>query len=380
MARARKGHKYVSGLLTFSLILLLFLLATFVGAIFSYTYVKHARENFNNPKPIYIPTDKQMIIDIPRGSGTDSIAKALEKNGLIKYPQLFKILSKINGFDGHYQSGSHIVSKDLSYDELMIVLKSDPELVRLMFPEGLNSLQIYDMLANSQLTHGKEIMAYVESRDSVFDYSFLEAAGVHEGQETRDIYLDRPDRLEGYLFPDTYDFDLNATPKQIIDTFLINFGKKLTPEYYEQAEAMGMTIDDVINLASLIEREAKNEDERFLVSGVFHNRLSGENSDVRRLQSCASIQYIFYQRNGYMLQRISDADTRVADPYNTYLHEGLPPGPICNPGISAINAALYPEQTDYYFFVSKGDGTHVFSKTYEEHQAAILEFGLNLMP
>ena len=371
MARAQKGHKYVSGLLTFSLILLLFLLATFVGAILSFSYVKRAQENFNNPKPIFISEDERIYLDIPRGSRTDSIARILEENDLIKSPQLFKILSKINGFDGHYQSGTHIVSKALSYDELMIVLKSDPETVRLMFPEGYNARQIYSVLSNSDLTRGDDVEGYVESRESNFDYDFL---------GRRNWYQARLDRLEGYMFPDTYVFDLNASPQVIIDTFLSNFDKKLTAEHYERAETLGMTIDDVIILASLIEREAKSENERFLVSGVFHNRLFGGDENMRLLQSCASIQFVIYQRYGYMPSRITDADTRITDPYNTYLHKGLPPGPICNPGISAINAALYPEMTDYYFFVAKGDGSHVFSETYEEHQAAIMKYGLNLMP
>ena len=371
MARAQKGHKYVSGLLTFCLVLLLFLLATSIGAILSFSYVKRARENFVNPKPIYIAADKRIYIDIPRGSGTDSISKILEEYELIKYPQLFKILSKINGFDGHYQSGTHIVSRDLSYDELMIVLKSDPEMVRLMFPEGLNVKQIYEVISDSALTRGDEVEDYVENPETDFSYDFL-------GWQNH--YQTRQDRLEGYMFPDTYDFDLNASPKAIIDTFLTNFNRKLTAEHYERAEALGMTIDEVITLASLIEREAKSEDERFLVSGVFHNRLTGDDEDMRLLQSCASIQFIIYQRYGYMPRRITDDDTKISDPYNTYLHKGLPPGPICNPGISSINAALYPEQTDYYFFVARGDGSHVFTKTYDEHRKAILEYGLNLMP
>ena len=371
MARAKKGHRYVSGLLSFAVILLLFILAIFIGAMLSYSYVKHARENFNNPKPISIPEGKRIYIDIPRGSRTDAIARILEQNELIKYPQLFKILSKINGFDGHYKSGTHIVSKDLSYDELMVVLKAEPEVRRLMFPEGLNVKQIYEIIANSALMNGGNVKGYIENKNTEFEYDFI-------GQ--RQQYLVRPDRLEGYMFPDTYDFDLGASPQIIVETFLNNFNKKLTAEHYERAEAIGMTLDEVITLASLIEREAKSENERFLVSGVFHNRLFGGRDDMRRLQSCATIQYVFYQRKGIMLRRISDEDTKVIDPYNTYLHEGLPPGPICNPGISAINAALYPDKTEYYFFVARGDGTHVFSKTYEEHQAAILEFGLNLMP
>ena len=371
MARAQTGHKYISGLLTFCLVLLLLLLATCIGAFLSFSYVVRARENFNNPKPIFIPIDKRIYIDIPRGSRTDSIAKILEEHELIKYPQIFKILSKINGFDGHYKAGTHIVSKDLSYDELMVALKNDPEMVRLMFPEGLNSRQIYEILKKSELNRAHEVEEYIEDRDTTFNYNFL-------GLQHR--YYARPDRFEGYLFPDTYDFDLNASPRVIVDTFLGNFNRKVTAEHYERAEEIGLTMDEVIILASLIEREAKSENDRFLVSGVFHNRLFNDNEDMWLLQSCATIQYIIYQKYGYMPRRITDEDTRIPDLFNTYLHQGLPPGPICNPGISAINAALYPEKTDYYFFVARGDGTHFFSKTYDEHRAAIQEYGLNLMP
>ncbi|MDR3120141.1 MAG: endolytic transglycosylase MltG [Clostridiales bacterium] len=368
MARSRRGHKYVSGLLTFGLVLLLLLVAVSVGAMLSYSYVKRVQENFKNPKEIVIPASERMYIDIPRGSRTGDIADILEENGLIKYAQVFKILSKINGYDGSYKSGTHIVSKDLNYEELMMVLKGNPEILRLTFPEGMNARQFYQSFSDSALTHGKELKQYIEAADTEFDYAFLAELPA------------RPDRLEGYLFPDTYDFDLNATPKQIIAMFLDNFERKLTEEHYARADEIGLTMDQVIILASIIEREAKSEADRFLVSGVFHNRLNSADEGMRRLQSCATIQYVYYQRNGIMLRRISDGNTKIVDPYNTYLHAGLPPGPISNPGISSINAALYPEETDYLYFVARGDGTHVFSRTYEEHQAAILEYGLNLLP
>jgi UPF0755 protein len=255
----------------------------------------------------------------------------------------------------------------------MMVLITDPEIVKLMFPEGLNARQVYDVLSKSQLTNGKDVRAYVqESIEGDFtDFAFL--YGLHGLPE-------RKDHLEGYLFPDTYDFDLNAAPKTIVETMLRTFGRKIPDEYYRRAQEMGMTMDDVVTLASIIEREAKDEADRFTISGVFHNRLASGDESMRRLQSCATIQYIFYQRDGVMLKQISDDDTRVADPYNTYTHAGLPPGPICNPGISSINAALYPDTTEYMFFVARGDGTHQFSRTYAEHQAAIEEYGLNLLP
>ena len=374
MARAQKGHKYVSGVLTFCLVLLLLVAAAAAGGSFAYSYVKHAQslirqveENLKNPVSTAIPETARIYFEIPSGSSTSKIADLLEKAELIKNKQFFKILSKVNGFDGLYQPGTHIVSEGMGYEQIMLALCAKPEILRLVFPEGLNSSQVYAVIRKAALTNRDGVKGYVETAD-FSSYGFL------------DGLPKRSDRLEGYLFPDTYDYDLHATPRTVIEAMLNNFNRKLTQEHRDRAAELGMSIDDVVTLASIIEREAKNEEDRFLVSGVFHNRLRSGDPSLRMLQSCATVQYVFYQRNGVMLQRISESDTRVLDPYNTYIHEGLPPGPICNPGISSINAALYPEDTDYMFFVARGDGTHEFTKTYEEHMEAVREYGLNLMP
>ena len=364
MAKSRKGHKHVSGVLLFFLILLLLIAAALTGAVMSYSYVNTAQENIKNPRQITIPESQRLYIDIPNGSSTSKIADILHKEKLIEYPQIFKIMSKVNGYDGLYQSGTHIVSKQLGYEELMMVLVQKPEIIKIMLPEGLTVKQIYSQISKTALVHRNDIKDYIGKTE--FDYTFLKGLPA------------RPDRLEGYLFPDTYEFDLNATPAVIVERMLNNFANRIPDEYYERAEEIGMTMDQVITLASVIEREAKAEEDRFLISGVFHNRLASRDESMRRLQSCATIQYIFYQRNGIMLSKISDNDTKVVDPYNTYLHAGLPPGPICCPGLSSIKAALYPTSTDYMFFVAKGDGTHKFSLTYEEHLAAVKEYGLVL--
>ena len=373
MAKSRKGRRYVSGFLMFCLVVLLLILAALVGGYMAYTYVKNAQANVKGAltnaegsKQIIIPPEKRMFFDVPRGSSTSTIAAELEKSGLIKYPQIFKIMSKVNGYDGLYKSGTHVVSRELGYEELMMVLIGKPEIIKVMIPEGLTSQQAYDTLVKSGLTNANRIKSEIGKME--FNYEFLN--GLPR----------RSDPLEGYLFPDTYEFDLNAQPDVIIGSMLRNFANRIPEEYYERADELGMTMDEVIVLASIIEREAKNEEDRFLVSGVFHNRLNSNDESMKKLQSCATIQYVFYKRNGIMLRRISDSDTRVVDPYNTYQRVGLPPGPICNPGLSSIKAALYPTETDYLFFVAKGDGKHEFSTTYEDHQAAILEYGLNLMP
>ena len=234
--------------------------------------------------------------------------------------------------------------------------------LKVIIPEGYTFNQIADKLEKASLI-SKDKFASVASKEK-FDYKFL-----------KDI-PNREKKLEGYLFPDTYIFDVKAGEKAIIDRMLARFDEIFKPEYYDKAKALGLSVDDVIILASLIEREAKEYEERRLISGVFYNRLKSKDPAHKKLQSCATIQYILLNRTGEVKPKLTEADTKIEDPYNTYLHEGLPPGPICCPGKESIEAALEPEATDYYYFVSKGDGTHEFSKTLSQHQAAVKKYGL----
>ena len=171
----------------------------------------------------------------------------------------------------------------------------------------------------------------------------------------------RENRYEGYLFPDTYEFDASATGEDITKRMLLRFSEIWTDEYKNRAKELGMTMDEVVILASIIEREAGNEGEMGKVSSVFHNRL---NIDMP-LQSCATVQYILKERKSVL----SVEDTKIDSPYNTYMYKGLPKGPIASPGKAAINAALYPETTDYLYFKVTSDGVTVFSKTLEEHNS-----------
>ncbi|WP_243467136.1 endolytic transglycosylase MltG [Acetivibrio straminisolvens] len=202
-----------------------------------------------------------------------------------------------------------------------------------------------------------------------FEYKFLK--DIPDSPE-------RKNRLEGYLFPDTYFFDPKGGERAIIEKFLDNFDAKFKPEFYERAKELNMTVDEVIILASIIERETALPEERAIVSSVFHNRLKSSNPELKKLQSCATVQYVLYNTQGKMKEKLSDEDTKINHPYNTYLFEGLPPGPICSPGLAAIEAALYPdEESEYLFFVAKGDGSHEFSKTLAEHLEAVKKYEAN---
>lgn len=334
----------------------------FISAAFSYRYVlENQDDNLDRPLPV-IPASKRIEFEIPKNATSAQIIDKLAEESIITNTFMFKMISKINGFDGTYKSGTHIISKDLDYDSLMRILSSDPVTSKVMIPEGYTFNQIAEKLNKDKLVD-KAKFASVASNEK-FDFKFL-----------KDIPK-RERKLEGYLFPDTYIFDVKSGEKAIINRMLARFDEIFKPEYYDKAKALGLTIDQVVVLASIIEREAKEYEERRLISGVFYNRLKSKNPTHKKLQSCATIQYILLNKTGQVKAKLTDADTKINDPYNTYLYEGLPPGPICNPGKESIEAALEPETTDYYYFVSKGDGTHEFSSTLSQHQAAVKKYGL----
>lgn len=347
-------------------IFLFILFLTFACAIVSYNYVIKSSTEAETQKQIVIASQDEVKFVVPKGSNTVDIAELLKDQGFIKSSALFKLLSKFNGYDGKYLSGTHIISKKLSYDELMRVLTTKPASIKVTIPEGKNFLQIVDILYGAKIISSKE--NFIKTANTAdFDYDFLKG-----------LSANRDNKLEGYLFPDTYEFGMNSDDEEVITKMLDNFQKKMTTGYLERIKKLdGMTLDKIITVASVIEREAKDPEERFTISGVFYNRLKSKDRTLRKLQSCATIQYILIKKQGAVKERLFDADLQIDDPYNTYMYEGLPPGPICSPGEAAIKAALYPDtETNYLYFVAKGDGKHQFSKTFKEHQAAIAKYGL----
>lgn len=306
------------------------------------------------------------MVDIPMGSDTKAIAKILADDGIINKPQVFTIVSKINGFDGKYQAGTHILKPGLEFNTIMTILTGKPESKKVTIPEGLTYKQIVNTFVKKGLSSVDQF-DYAMKYDK-YDYDFVKDINDSNNREFK---------LEGYLFPDTYEFAMNASAKTIINYMLENFKNKITKEQYKRAKELGMSMDEVITLASIIEREVSNSQDRRVVSEVFHRRLKDKNPNLRKLESCATLQYIFLNTEGKVHKVITYDDKNIDNPYNTYLHAGLPPGPICSPSMDAINAALYPdEETDYMFFLSAGDGTTKFSKTYAEHQKAMKEYGL----
>ncbi|NLZ55415.1 MAG: endolytic transglycosylase MltG [Clostridiaceae bacterium] len=317
--------------------------------------------DFSTDREIGPGTPGAIMIYVQRGDSSSEIAERLFEAGAINSKTLFTMLSKLNGFDGGYQYGTHFVTADMTYDEIMFRLTLPPVTVKVQFREGLTVEQMIAELQKQGVHFDiDEMLRMINNPARYFKYDFL-----------NDIPLSamRRTRLQGWLFPDTYEFDLNTDAEQILSVILANTNRKLLPEYFDRAEALGMTMDEILTLASIIEKESSQIGEMYKVSRVFHNRLKRE----ARLQSCATVNYLRILDNKPPILIVTSDDMKKSSSYNTYLNAGLPPGPICNPGLEAIRAALYPDtdEPDLYYFCSTGQGTNVFARTISEHEANI---------
>ena len=295
-----------------------------------------------------------LSVKIEKGSTVGRIARELKDAGLIEYRWAFVLFAKVTGNADSFQYGTYVLNTDMDYLELVTNLQKTASFratVTVMIPEGAELREIIATLDEKNVCSAEELWDAVENHP--FDYDFLQNLP------------ERENRLEGYLFPDTYEFFEQSDAVTVLTKFLDNFEVKFSQELRDRAREIGMSIDEVVTLASIIEREAASDEDRATVSSVFHNRLNSTQYPL--LQSCATVQYVLQERKPVLTYD----DIKIDSPNNTYLYEGLPIGPIASPGLASIRAALYPETTDYYFFVVTADGTHIFSKTLAEHNAAV---------
>lgn len=291
---------------------------------------------------------KEQEVVIPKGISVKGISTILEKQGIIKNADVFYFYSKLTNKAPKIQAGNYILSSSMTVPEILDKLsagKAKIDTVRFTIPEGFELRQIADRLAADGLIDKDKFYAAIEKAE--FDYQFVKAIP------------DRENKLEGYLFPDTYEVFKNSSEQVILDRMLKQFNQVFTEEYRKRADELNMTVDEVIILASIIEREAKLDKERKIISAVFHNRLEKN----IKLQSCATVQYLLKEQKAVLTYK----DLEIKSPYNTYMYEGLPEGPIASPGAKSIEAALYPEDVDYLYFVANKDGSHIFTMTYQEH-------------
>lgn len=292
------------------------------------------------------------VVKIPDGAGTSAISRILKEDDIIKHPFAFKLYVKFTG-QPTYQKGLHSLSSSMSYKEIKARLCNTPDVsdeVKVVIPEGYELRQIADLLVENGLVNREKFVQEAENGD--FDYDFIKQIP------------GRKNRLEGYLYPDTYTFSYEESEHNIIDKMLSAFAQKVMPEYTKSQ--CGKSLDDIIIMASVVEREAANDEERPIVASVFYNRIA----KGMKLESCATVQYILKERKAVL----SNADTAIDSPYNTYRNTGLPKGPIASPGLSSITAAINPASTNYMYFLASADGSkNLFSETFEEHNQKLKE-------
>lgn len=289
-----------------------------------------------------------VVVKIEEGSSTEDIANALYKKGVISSVTKYKILSKIWHYDGKYKAGSFSVSPSMrSSDIAETIIKGVASTKTFTIPEGYTIEQTASKLGKEGIVDKEKFLAATKS-DDFKKFKFLDEAQSGDNH------------LEGYLFPDTYAVDLDADENQIITTMLNQYEKVFTKKYKERAKELNYSEKDIIIIASLIERESQVDGDRAKIASVIYNRIKAD----MPLQIDATIQYAL----GKPKESLSLNDTKLDSPYNTYMNKGLPPGPICSPGRESIKAALYPEDTDYLYYVvsEKLDGTHNFSKDYNQ--------------
>ena len=321
--------------------------------------------------------DQPITLTVEQGSGLSSIADGLGQAGVIRSPLAFKFYVKTRQSQaaGSLQYGDFQLYKGMGHDQILDVLTTQTvgaESVRLTFPEGTTALDIAQQMEKAGLCSADEFLDVADTGD-FSQFTFWDKIGDNEL---------RFFKCEGYLFPDTYDFAVDGEVYDYVATFYARFDEQVTQDLYDRMEELGMSLSDTITLASFVQEEAGNEEDA-KVSAVFHNRLA-EGSPYPRLESNASSYVQNPEDNNYLYNWIAGyyggfenipPDKYAA--YNTYSCEGLPAGPISNPGIEAIKAALWPDEEylegGYYFFVTDKAGHYYYGKTDAEHAANIDE-------
>ena len=305
--------------------------------------------------PYFRAPEKETFVEIPRGMDTGSVAKLLVESGILHHRIPFIVYLRFTGDTGRVQAGEYRFTEPASPKDIAGRLIRGDNFYRVVtIPEGLTAMETIDLLAREGFGE----------RDT-----FLPAL-----QQTKWISDIDPDvrDLEGFLFPETYHFDRKVDSEQVIKTMVEQFRKRFEHIIAQNPIPEGWTASRIVVLASMIEKEVRKADERSLVSSVFWNRLERK----MPLACDATIIYALKLRGAYD-GNIRKADLSMESPYNTYTNIGLPPGPIANPGAESLIAALDPADSEYLYYVSRNDGTHVFSKTYIEHQQAVNKYQKN---
>lgn len=298
-------------------------------------------------------TIRNVSLEIPKGSSTEAIANILKEKELIDSTLYFRIIAKIKGTDSKFQYGDYTFSTGMDEEAIMEILQTEGAkraTKTFTIVEGLTVAETAASLAEQGMCTGAEFYDALDHTN--WGYRFL--SSIPSKEERAIIY-------QGYLFPSTYEVYEDATATDIISAMFDQMNKIWTEDYYKQAEKQGLTVDEIMTMASIIEKEVVNPAEQPIVAGIIYNRLE----DNMELQMCSTVMYVLDKHRDRLLY----SDLEIVSPYNTYLTAGLPVGPIANPGAGAIKAALYPDDNNYLYFVLKddGSGSHEFNANYSDH-------------
>lgn len=331
--------RYVVMLFAISIVLAAFLLS-FANDIFA--FVKDEKVS--------------MTLTVTAEDDVDDVAQKLKEGGVIQYRFLFRLFMRITENDEEIIPGEYTIESTMDYRAISKAIGPKikvRESIDVVIPEGYNQEEIFRLLESKGVCDADELRDAAENYE--FKYTWLEAFPKDEK------------RLEGVLFPDTYTFYIDDNAPRVLNKFLSNFNRKFDVDFKTRLEEMETNLYDIVTIAAMIEKEAKYDEDRPYISSVIYNRLS--NKSFPYLQIDATVLYAIGEHKDV----ITSEDLAFESPYNTYVTKGLPKGPICNPGQESLAAALYPEETGYYFYVAKPDGTHIFTKTSAQHAKAIEE-------
>lgn len=366
------GKSYLE-MLGKGLIYLVFVIAASI--IIAYYGITIANDVF-----AFVKEDDTVEITVEKGDSIEEIAKKLDQVDAIEYPFVFKLYNSFKNRSSEKEQefvpDTYTFEKNLNYDELIAKFeKSAPvrAIVDITFPEGLSTDEMIDLFLENGIGTRDGFVEAVKS-SLIYDMTYPYLVSLQE-KEKEGFEEGRKYALEGYLYPDTYQFYSDTSEIDAISKLLRTFNVRFEKEYYERCEELGLTVDEVVNIASIVQKETKFSSEYPIVSSLYHNRLNNPAS-FPRLQCDSTYLYAFPERReGLTLDEMKASES----PYSTYSHDGLPPSAICNPSLDAIIAALYPNAQDsngvnrtYYYMYARPNGYHYFARTDAEHQANIL--------
>lgn len=342
---------------TLSIALIYIAVVVGISALLSICGIRWANDIF-----ALVKEDTVATVSIPENATVSEVSTILKDGGLIEYPAVFRFWVNFKNRDSEtpvaFKAGEYELHSTLNYDQIVSKIRDRKArgIIKLTIPEGYTVDEIINLFVSNGMGTREGFIDAINNYDYK-NYKFMD--------KLKEIQLspDRKYRLEGYLFPDTYEFYADSKEVAIIDKLLAAFDSRFESEYYARLDELGMTLDEVITLASIVQKEGKFSTDFYPIAGAFYNRLNSKN--MRRLQSDATVQYCLAERKA----ELTYADLEIDSPYNTYLNAGLPPSAISNPGWDAIQAALYPEQNKYYFFISDTDGSMIFAETEAQHSA-----------